>query len=282
MSDSAQPRPIVLRRVQLSTTAWQVLCQATSTTLALPQDTADGAGTPLDEAATDAAWAELHSLDMSPRPGEVKRQWTGAVALLLTAPLKVTARATYNGVSTTSVLGVRAGRGLAVHQRHASERAGSGTVITGSEDSMEITLFDEEKLWGATARLLPPLDAVRAPAQAAPLDSVPAKVLGAQAAPAEVAALTEGEEANVTLSVTTAAPGMPERIWAAMWSVQHGKLLSITTRTQDNPEVRLTEVPAGHIAHELLYAVVGAHEALDGTTRTAETAETADEAGPRE
>lgn len=263
MSESAQPRPIVLRRVQLSTAAWQVLCGATSTLLALPVDTSDGAV--LDAATTDAAWAELHSLDMSPQPGEVKRQWTGAVALLLTAPLKVTARASYNGVSTTSVLGLRAGRGLAAHQRHVSEREGAQTVITGSEDSedsMEITLFDEENLWGALARLLPPLDAVRAGAKAAPLNSVPAKVVGAGATAAEAAAVTAGEEANITLGVTAAVPGVPDRLWAGMWSVQQDKLFSVTTGMTDQPEVRLTEVPAGHIANELLFAVVGAHEAL--------------------
>ncbi|MFC8302781.1 hypothetical protein ACFUCV_03750 [Specibacter sp. NPDC057265] len=264
MSESAQPRPTVLRRVQLSTAAWQLLCQSTSDTLALPQDTAEGAEAALDGATTKAAWAELQALGMSPHPGEVKRQWTGAVALLLTAPIKVTARATYNGVSTTSVLGLRAGRGLAAHQRHISEQAGAQTVITGSEDSMEITLFDEEKLWGATARLLPPLAAVRAGAKAAPLNSRPGTEIGAGATPAQAAALTAGEEANITLSVTAAAPGLPERLWAGMWSVRGGQLFSITTGTAADPAVRLSEVPPGHIANELLFAVVGAHEALSG------------------
>lgn len=278
MSEAAQPRPVVLRRVQLSTTAWQLLCESTSATLGLPLEATEGAGSgavvdqmpegqaPRDAASTDAAWAELHALDMSPRPGEVKRQWTGAVALLLTAPIKVTVRATYNGVSTTSVLGLQAGRGLAAHQRHASEQDGQDTVITGSEDSMEITLFDEEKLWGATARLLPPLEVVRAGAAPAPMNSQPTVVI---AAGTPAAGITAVEQANVTVSVVTAIPGMAQRLWAGMWSVRDGKLLSVTTGTKDQPEVRLTGVPAGHIANEFLFAVVGAHEALTAAGKAA-------------
>ncbi|MFQ4147591.1 hypothetical protein AAGW05_02655 [Arthrobacter sp. LAPM80] len=267
MTAPATPRPIVLRRVQLSTAAWQLLCEATSATLGLATAPAEGIrSTPLTEEAAAAGWAELNELGMSPAAGEVARQWAGAVALLLTAPITVTARATYNGVSTTSVLGLRAGRGLACHQRHLSERRGQGTVITGSEDSLEITLFDEENVWGATARLLPPLDVVRAAAHAAPMDAEPAVVLGAGTGPATLAepaaSLVNDEDANITLSVVTAAQGHPNRVWAGMWSVKDDHLYSVATRGGDNPELRLTEVPAGHIANELLFAVVGAHDAL--------------------
>lgn len=276
MTEPATPRPIVLRRLQLSTAAWQLLCESTSATLGLPATPpAEGAEAPADlsDEAAAAGWSELNKLDMSPAPGEVKRQWTGAVALLLTAPITVTARATYNGVSTTSVLGLRAGRGLAAHQRHLSEREGQGTVITGSEDSMEITLFDEENVWGATARLLPPLDVVRAAAKAAPLDAVPAVIVDAGTDPATLpepaAELVTHEDANITLSVVTAAEGLPARVWAGMWSVKGEQLYSVTTRSGDTPELRLTEVPAGHISNELLFAVVGAHEALAAAEKDA-------------
>ncbi|MHA7305280.1 hypothetical protein ACX80E_08545 [Arthrobacter sp. TMN-49] len=269
MTASDTARPIVLRRLQMSTAAWRLLCESTSATLGLAHDDVDGlaadGAAPLGEEDAAAGWAELKVLGMSPAPGEVKRLWTGAVALLLTAPITVTARATYNGVSTTSVLGLRAGRGLAAHQRHLSERHEDGTVFTGSEDSMEITLFDEENVWGATATLLPPLDVVRAPAKAAPMDSEPSAVLGVGTDPASL----PPEDANVTLSVTTTAPGLPPRIWAGMWSVQGETLYSVTTRTADAPEVRLTKVPAGHIANELIFAMVGAHDALDGAEKAA-------------
>jgi hypothetical protein len=279
MTETATPRPAILRRVLLSTAAWRLLCESTSTSLGLPPGPADqaagtSAGTPLDEKTEAEAWTELHTLGMSPAPGEVKRQWTGAVALLLTAPITVTARATYNGVSTTSVLGLRAGRGLAVHQRHVSERSGHDTVITGSEDSMEVTLFDEENVWGATARLLPPLDAVQAPAKAAPMDGKPSAVLEAGTDPTSL----PPEDANITLGITTTAPGLPPRIWAGMWSVQGATLYSVTTGTDDAPEVRLTEVPAGHIANELIFAVVGAHDALGGAGKAAR-GNTASESG---
>ncbi|WP_186758982.1 hypothetical protein [Arthrobacter alpinus] len=274
MTATVPERPIILRRVQMSAAAWALLCESTSATLGLPNEQPAGAqAAPLEEEAAAAAWAELNSLDISPGPGEVKRQWMGAVALLLTAPITVTARATYNGVSTTSVLGLRAGRGLAAHQRHLSERAGQGTVITGSEDSMEITLFDEENVWGAAARLLPPLDVVRAAAKAAPLDAKPAAVLGAGTDPATlpepVASLVNDEDANITLSVVTAMQGMPTRIWAGMWSVKDDRLYSVTTRVSETPELRLTEVPAGHIANELVFAVVGAHDALAAAQKEA-------------
>lgn len=269
MTESSTARPIILRRVQMSTAAWTLLCESTSATLGLPTTgpaEATEAPASLSEEATAAGWAELHTLNMSPLPGEVTRQWTGAVALLLTAPITVTARGTYNGVSTTSAVGLRAGRGLAVHQRHISEQGPAGTTITGSEDSMEITLFNEENVWGAVSRLLPPLDVVRAGAQAAPLNSEPSVVIGAGTTPASLPA----EDANITLSVTTVAPGLPPRVFSGMWSVQGQTLYSVTTRTTPSSpdasgeaqEVRLTEVPAGHIAHELVFAVVGAHDAL--------------------
>ncbi|MDD0856942.1 hypothetical protein NHF46_02210 [Arthrobacter alpinus] len=275
MTEPSTARPIILRRVQMSTTAWTLLCESTSATLGLPAEPVAGAE-PLTEAATAAGWAELHTLEMSPLPGEVTRQWTGAVALLLTAPITVTARGTYNGVSTTSALGLRAGRGLAVHQRHVSEQGSAGTTITGSEDSMEITLFNEENVWGAVSRLLPPLDVVRARAQAAPMNSDPAIILGVGSDPASLPA----EDANIALSVTTTAPGLPPRVWAGMWSVQGETLYSVTTRntasspetSSEAPELRLTEVPAGHIAHELVFAVVGAHDALAAAAAAAPAA----------
>lgn len=287
MSEPSTAGPIILRRVQMSTTAWTLLCESTSATLGLPAEPTNGA-TPLAKEATAAGWAELNELQMSPLPGEVTRQWTGAVALLLTAPITVTARGTFNGVSTTSAVGLRAGRGLAVHQRHVSEQGPAGTTITGSEDSMEITLFNEENVWGAVSRLLPPLDVVRAPAKAGPSNAEPAVVLGAGTDPASL----PPEDANVTLSVTTVSPGLPPRVWSGMWSVQGETLYSVTTRntasrpennsensaaadTSANgaaPELRMTEVPAGHIAHELVFAVVGAHDALAAAEAAAATA----------
>ncbi|PYI68979.1 hypothetical protein CVV68_04045 [Arthrobacter livingstonensis] len=275
MTEPATPRPIILRRLQLSTAAWQLLSETAAAALQLPQ-APEHVETPWTEDSAAAAWTELHELGLSPAAGEVRWQWLGAVALLLAAPLTVTARATYNGVSTTSALGLRGARGIAVHQRHLSESTGSGTVVTGSEDSVEVTLFDEEKLWPALERLLPPLEAVRAPAKAAPLSATPAAVLGAAtdlgALPEPAASLVAGEDANVTLSVTAAPEGQPARLWTAMWSVAGGHLYSVRTRnTQapaaqagDMPEVTVTEVPAGHIAHELVFAVVGAHDALAG------------------
>lgn len=270
---AAAPRPIVLRRVQLSTAAWQLMCESTSATLGLQEAAGSEQPAPLDEAAAAAGWAELSKLEMSPAVGEVKRQWTGAVALLLTAPITVTARATFNDVSTTSVLGLRAGRGLAVHQRHLSERDGESTVITGSEDSVEVTLFDEENVWGATARLLPPLDLLRAAATAAPMGQQPAAVVSAGADPDNLpepaASLVHDEDANVTLSVVTSTAGQPSRVWAGMWSVKDEHLYSVTTKAGDTPELHLTEVPAGHIANELVFAVVGAHEALAAAEKAA-------------
>ncbi|MGA7203511.1 MAG: hypothetical protein WBX27_02650, partial [Specibacter sp.] len=224
-----------------------------------------------------AAWAELRELGLSPALGEVNEQWMGAVALALRAPITVTARATYNGVSTTSVLGLAGGRGIAVHQRHLSEFTGTATVLTGSEDSLEVTLFNEENLWGAVRRLLPPLEAVRAPAKAAPLDSVPSAVLGAEtdlgALGGPVGALLAGEDAAVALSVVTAPEGLPGRIRAGMWSVKDGHLYSVrTSRGGTAAELAITEVPAGHIANELIFAVAGAHDAL-GSGSTASPTE---------
>jgi hypothetical protein len=282
MTDPATPRPVVLRRLELSLAAWQLLSETAQTALKLPQSTdqpkgqASGqAATPLTEEATAAAWAELAGLGVSPASGEVKREWLAAVALLFAAPLTVAARATYQGNSTTSAIGLRGGRGIAVHQRQLSEATGTGTVVTGSEDLVEVTLFDEEKLWPALERLLPPLDVVRAPAKAAPLSSTPAAVLGAEtdlgSLPEPAAGLVHSEDANVTLSVTAAPEGRPAHVWAGMWSVKDGNLYSVRTHASGAPEITITEVPAGHIAHELIFAVVGGHDSL--TSARAEAAQ---------
>ena len=291
MTDPVTQDPVILGRVQLSTAAWQLLCESTSTILDLPvgdplgttPDGGPGQSAPLSGDAEEAAWSELKELGMSQSSGEVALQWTGAVALLLTAPITVTARATYNDVSTTSVLGLRAGRGLAVHQRHMSERHGPDTLIVGSEDSMEVTLFDMDNVWGATARLLPPLDVVQADPTAKagePLNAEPAAVLDGDMDPAVLAAavaeLVREEDANVTLSVVSAAEGRPSRNWAGKWSVKENHLFSLTTSGGDAPEVRLAEVPAGNIAHELVLAVVGAQHELD----QAERADQAEKASP--
>lgn len=281
----AATRPIILRRLQLSTAAWRVLSETAAGALDLPPATDDiESPEPLDTQASAAAWAELATLGLSPKVGEVQRAWIGAVALLLSAPITITARATYAGMSTTSVMGVRGGRGLAVHQRHLCESTSAGTTLTGSEDSVEVTLFDEENLWGAMERLLPPLSSVRAPAKAAPLnvdqfnggneslwpvrsaDESAGDLAGALpvgALPEPLASLAAGEDANVTLTVHSAAEGHPPRMWAGMWSVKDEQLFSVRTHnTAVSPQLDITEVPAGHIAHELIFAVVGAHDAL--------------------
>ncbi|MCU6480828.1 hypothetical protein [Arthrobacter sp. A2-55] len=282
MTDPATPRPVILRRLELSLAAWQLLAESAQTALKLPQPTDQPKGqeagqsngqaaVPLTEEAAAAAWAELAGLGLSPAAGEVQREWLAAVALLFAAPLTVAARATYQGTSTTSAIGLRSGRGIAVHQRQLSEATGAGTVVTGSEDLVEVTLFDEDKLWPALRRLLPPLDAVRAPAKAAPLGSTPAAVLGADtdlnALPEPADGLVRSEDANVTLSVTAAPEGGPAHVWAGMWSAKDGHLYSVRTRTAGTPdststEALITEVPAGHIAHELIFAVVGGHDVL--------------------
>jgi len=278
MTDPATPRPAILRRLELSLAGWQLLAETAQTALKMrpsteqPTDQPAGqAATPLTEEAAAAAWAELDGLGLSPAAGEVQREWLAAVALLFAAPLTVAARATYQGTSTTSAIGLRGGRGIAVHQRQLSEATGAGTVVTGSEDLVEVTLFDEVKLWPALRRLLPPLEAVRAPAKAAPLGSTPAAVLGADtdlnALPEPAAGLVSSEDANVTLSVTAAPEGGPAHVWAGMWSVKDGHLYSVRTRTAGTPdgtttEAVMTEVPAGHIAHELIFAVVGGHDVL--------------------
>ncbi|PYI39336.1 hypothetical protein CVS30_05065 [Arthrobacter psychrolactophilus] len=283
MTEATTARPIILRRVQMSTTAWTLLCESTSATLGLAAEPVTEPQ-PVDDDATAAGWSELQTLGMSPMPGEITRQWMGAIALLLAAPITVTARGTYNGVSTTTAVGLQAGRGLAVHQRHLSEQGLAGTTITGSEDSMEITLFSEENLWDAVSRLLPPLDVVRARAQNAPVDSEPAVVISTGTTPASIPA----EDANITLSVTTVSTGLPPRVFSAVWSVQGETLFSVTTNNVTSAsgandaasEIKLTKVPAGHIAHELMFAVAGAHEILLADEKGS-AAGTAEEAAAR-
>lgn len=268
---SEEPRPAILRRLQLSLPAWQLLLETTAAVAGLeatlPVQNDAGTRAPLEADTAQIAWAELNRLGLSPAEGRVTEQWMGALTLLLDAPITIRLQATFNGISTTSTIGLKEGRGLAAHQRSSSEQTPYGTQLLEAENSVEVTLFDEENVWAACERLLPPIEAIRANAKAAPLNSTPDVVLKAGSDTAQLPEPWRGlfrhEEANVTTTVLTTAHGRDLQISAGMWSYSGGRLFSLRTAAEPTPELRITHVPPGNIANELVFALLGAHDRLD-------------------
>lgn len=279
----AQTSPPILRRLELSAAAWQLFAEQSASLAGItstssvpgtsdtssPQQDHDAAGSaakaePLSPELEEKAWAQLRELELADSSNALDQQWVGAVAMLMTAPISIDIRATFNDVGTVSTIGLLEGRGIAVHQRQLLEASPSGTKLVFNDDAVEITLFNEENLWRATRRLLPPLDNVRAASAPAKLNAPKWTIAGdgiqTSDLPTEFQGLLGGEDANVTMTVTTLAQDYPPRVWGGMWAVKNQQLFSI--RTTREPSVVAVEVPAGNIAHELIFAVVGSHDAL--------------------
>ncbi|MEU4385250.1 hypothetical protein [Promicromonospora sp. NPDC023805] len=133
---------------------------------------------------------------------------------------------------------------------------------TRIEPGAQITFSDPEALWPALARTLPDMSVLRAPADA--VANEPDRRL-TDLTPEGVAELLGREEANLQVSVEAYREGgVPAVQWGRLWSVVDGRLIDVRTR---DGEVRLVERPAGSVAKELRWALVGA---VDATTRVDE------------
>ena len=74
------------------------------------------------------------------------------------------------------------------------------------------------------------------------------------------AAVLDDEEANLQVVVEAwPTPDRPTTIWARLWSVVDGKLLDVRRR---DGVVTPVERPAGSVAAELQWALVGAIDAV--------------------
>jgi hypothetical protein len=209
-----------------------------------------------------------------------------ALAEHLNAPVRATLVATSGGRGSAARLTLVDGRILLV--LHAiAERDGETVIAPGAE----LRFVQPENLWAALQAALPPIEALRAPASAVGAvgaagnltsdnptsdaatsdnttsDNAPNPGSGAdQVRPAPV---LSDEDANLQVIVEAwptpewPAPGAPtpERpttIWVRLWSVVDSKLLDIRRR---DGEITPVERPAGSVAAELQWALVGAIDA---------------------
>ncbi|RPF20664.1 hypothetical protein [Myceligenerans xiligouense] len=181
----------------------------------------------------------------------------GILADHLDAPVRALLVTTAGDRGVRSRLTMVGGQTVIVAQRIASVE-GELRVEPGAR----ITFTDPEDLWSSLARTLPDTDLLRAPAAAAVDDDQPLSL------PFEEARKLLGrEECNLRVQVEAWRGGdRPIMVWGRLWSVTDDRLLDVRT---DDGELRLVERPAGSVAKEVRWALVGA---VDATT-PAEVAE---------
>lgn len=182
-----------------------------------------------------------------------------ALAEHLGAPVRATLVSTSGSTGTVTRLTMVGDQVLLVMQVIA-ERGGETRLAAGAE----LRFVTADELWAALAPALPPFEALRAPASAVP---------GAQGAPAssnpaadraELVRLLDDEQANLQVTVEAWREGeAPVKVWPRLWSVVDGKLLDV--RTDDGAPAPV-ERPAGSVAAELQWALVGATDAATGET----------------
>jgi hypothetical protein len=185
------------------------------------------------------------------------------------APVRATLVATSENRGSATRLTLVDGRILLVLQAIA-ERDGETVIAPGAE----LRFVQPENLWTALQAALPPVAALRAPANAAAStaraasadetadgqtsDDPPSPGSGADQVWPAVA--LDDEEANLQVMVGAwPTPERPTTVWGRLWSVVDGRLLDIRRR---HGEITPVERPTGSVAAELQWALVGAIDAV--------------------
>lgn len=130
---------------------------------------------------------------------------------------------------------------------------------TRIEPGAQVTFTGPDELWPSIAQTFPETPLLRTPAPQTP--NVPDQRL--DLSPDEMTALLEAETANLRVQVEAwpepsgdrDGADQPDRVWARSWSVVRERLLDV--RSEDGRPV-LVERPAGSVAVELRWALVGA------------------------
>ncbi|MEV0894696.1 hypothetical protein [Promicromonospora sp. MEB111] len=185
-----------------------------------------------------------------------------ALAEHLGAPVRATFISTSGSNGTVTRLTMIGDRVLLVIQVIA-ERDGETFLAPGAE----LRFATADELWPALTAALPPFEALRAPASAVPGPAQGSEPgTGPVADRAELIRLLDDEQANLQVSVEAwGTSDAPQVVWPRLWSVVDGKLLDV--RTDDGAPAPV-ERPAGSVAAELQWALVGA---VDATTPAAGT-----------
>lgn len=174
-----------------------------------------------------------------------------AIAQHLLAPVRIQLIATAGERGTATRVTIVDDRVLLVTQPLAEV---DGQIAVGGE--AQLAFARPEGIWPAIAETLPPLQAFQLgrPEPGAADREIPAS---------EANGLLAREQANLQVRVEAwQEVTVPARVWARLWSVVDGRLLDVRTR---QGELRVTERPAGSVAAELEWALVGALDVVAQT-----------------
>lgn len=241
----------------------------------------------LDDDAMGKLSEQLTVAGITNAAGSISPQWILAIWQASNAPIKLELVSRAGGLSTHSQVSLFDGRGLAIKFSRTVSTGTDGSVsITGIGDVSTITLFTEDILWPVLADSMPPHPELTATGTENPESSsltggprirVSAEEVSklaewfegdAATVPNDVAAAIKSPRATVHLSVVAGteardAAGSGEHYQsAAVWALAD-KLYSVKTTGPDSQRsLVLAERPPGHIAQQVVWSVLGAHDFL--------------------
>lgn len=243
----------------------------------------------LDDPTRSAIASELTTAGITDDAGTIRPQWLRALRQSAAAPVQVGLVSRWDGFSTHCRVNLFDGKGLAVEFTRPVATAADGRVTAVSvADVVTVTLLPEAVLWPVMARSMPHFpeltvgaerpDTVTGNSGPAPgrdgrkttlSASDVAAVSGGTAAgvpagvPSGVAAAVAAAQATVYLEVQSRAAGSGVRYHGAgVWALSDNLYSVRTTGPAAARRLAMVEAPAGDIARQLVWHVLGAHDFL--------------------
>ncbi|WP_156367464.1 hypothetical protein [Arthrobacter sp. Leaf69] len=298
MPDSAViPATTTFRMTSL---AWAVAVQGATETLEAggpdlagsgsgpaPAALADLAG--LDEPTRSAIARELTTAGITDDAGTLRPQWLRALRQSAAAPIQVGLVSRWDGFSTHCRVNLFDGRGLAVEFTRPVDTSADGRVTAVSvADVVTVTLLSEAVLWPVMARSMPQFPELTAGAGRP--DIVTGKSCPAPGrdggkttlSAADVAALSRGNTTGIAAGVAAAVSAANATVYlevrsraagtgvqyhgAGVWALSDNLYSVRTTGPATARRLAMVDAPAGDIARQLVWHVLGAHDFLAGGT----------------
>ncbi|WCI09780.1 hypothetical protein PJ267_10050 [Arthrobacter sp. OVS8] len=259
----------------------------------------------MDEPTRSAIVRELTTAGITDDAGTIRPQWLRALRQSAAAPVQVGLVSRWDGFSTHCRVNLFDGKGLAVEFTRPVATAADGRVTAVSvADVVTVTLLPEAVLWPVMARSLPQFPELTAGAErpdtvtwksgpvpgrdgrkttlsaadvAALSRGTAAGIAGGAAAgaaaraaagvPAGVAAAVAAANATVYLEVQSrVAGGGVQYHGAGVWALSNNLYSVRTTGPAAARRLAMVEAPAGDIARQLVWHVLGAHDFLASGT----------------
>jgi hypothetical protein len=232
----------------MSSFAWAVAVQSATETLAAGAcpDLAGSGSAPapavlagLDEPTRSAIDRELTTAGITDDAGTIRPQWLHALKQSAAAPIQVSLVSRWDGFSTHCRVSLFVGKGLAVEFTRPVATAAEGRVTAVSvADVVTVTLLSEAVLWPVMASSMP-----RFPE------------------------LTAGAEATVYLDVKSRVDSTGVQYHGVgAWALSDNLYSVRTTGPATARRLAMVEAPAGDIARQLVWHVLGAHDFLASGT----------------